>query len=85
MIASHVLLVIIVLDLRILSLQECAQQAHTARVEVQHRLSLPPLQVTMLSKDQLCKLNAKLEHIVIQVMQLHANLVIPENIALTLD
>jgi hypothetical protein len=80
MIASLVHLVIIVQVQQIQPQQECAQGVHTAQVEVQHRHSLMPFQVTMLSKDQQCRLNVKLEHTVIQVKRLHANHAIQANI-----
>jgi len=85
MIASHVHLAIIVLALPIRSPLECAQQDITVLVEVQHPLSMLPFRVTMLSRDQLCKLNANLEHTVTQVTQQHANLAIQANIALILE
>jgi hypothetical protein len=83
MTASHVLQAITVLVLLILSPQECALQAHIAQVEAQHPLSLMLLRVTMLSKDQQCRFNARLEHTVILVKLLYANHVILENIVLT--
>jgi hypothetical protein len=85
MIVSLVHLGIIVLGLQIRSQLECAQQGITVLVEVQPPLSMLLFRVTMLSRDQLCKLNANLVHIVTQVMQLHANLAIQANIALILE
>jgi hypothetical protein len=80
MIASLVHLVIIVQVQRIQPQQECAREVLTAQVEVQHQHSLMPFQVTMLSKDQPCRLNVKLEHTVTLVKQLHANHAIQANI-----
>ncbi len=82
MTASHVPQAITALVLLILSPHECALQALIAQVEAQHRLSLMRLRVTMLSKDQQCRLNARLEHTVILVKLLYANYVIQENIVL---
>jgi hypothetical protein len=85
MIVSLVHLAIIVQGLLIRSPLECAQQGITVLVEVQHPLNMLPFRVTMLFKDQLCKLNANLEHIVTQVTQQHANLVTQANTALILE